>query len=950
MPTERLADRRVRIVAGILVLAAVVRVFADYHDCGLVGWDTYPLILASRLQSPGDLVDLFRDPLMGGDPGLYYRPLLHVSLAIDHALWGLWAPGYHLVDALLYGASALAVFGLALRLLPGSAGVGALVALVFFLVHPVHATVVPVPARRPDMLCLLFMSLSLTAQIRAVEGGRIRPSVVSALLAVLALASKETAFVLPALAFLVALVISRDGAPSRRAAAAAIAALPHACVAIGMLLIRYAVLGGGIGERPLRDEAFLTGTLAMLGDIGVGLVSAHAVVREAEVPSAVVAFFFGTVGASLLLARRERRAAAVAAMIGPLVIASAWVLFVGVIYAVGLLLQPWYLLIPVAGFALLMGAIGRGLVELLREAGWVARGTSVAAALAVGILALHLAAYSPLFRSYSQWERATEVSENYLGRLRAKIVAAPEGTVVRIPPPPLWLPPRPEGPNLLGVVVLAPYTVEAWARLVFPDRRIRRVGAADTGSPAASDGIVLAFGRRSNPSGPDAAGVRRDRPNIVLIVVDDLGYGDLGVHGSRQIRTPHLDALARAGVRFTNGYSSAPMCAPSRAGLLTGRDQNRFGYTGTVGPFRYQARHGIGVPRTEILLSEFLQDAGYATAAVGKWHLGVNPPFRPLARGFDAFFGHLGGAHRYFHWGHGLFGPVFRNDTAVRGSEYLTQAFTREAVVFIESHREKPFFLYLAHTAIHVPHEAPEHHIAAYATLQPKERRVVAGMMRSLDEGIGQVLQALKAQGIEDDTLVIFLSDNGGFPPASSNAPFRGGKGSLLEGGIRVPFFAKWPRVLAAGQVYEPPVSALDVFPTVLAAAGLDPPPDRALDGVNLLPHLTAETAAVPHPALYWRMGDQVAIRRGPLKLVRYWREETEPVLTEYQLFDLSQDPAETRELSRQRPKLARQLAGELESWMKTLPPTSPTGSVVWDGPPPSSRPADRSGEVTESP
>lgn len=417
-------------------------------------------------------------------------------------------------------------------------------------------------------------------------------------------------------------------------------------------------------------------------------------------------------------------------------------------------------------------------------------------------------------------------------------------------------------------------------------------------------------------TGCDAAPPRP--ANVVLILADDLGYGDVGAYGNERIQTPNLDRLAQEGVRFTNGYASAPMCAPTRAALLTGRDHNRYGYD-AAGTYLSEISDGTGLSLDEVLLSERLEQAGYATGIFGKWHLGSRAPFRPTARGFDVFFGHLSGAHAYFDWGKGIWGPIFRNDQIAKGDEYLTHAITREAVDFLEAERGRPFFLYVPYNAVHPPLQAPEEYLAAYADIPNLPRRTSAAMITAMDDGIGRILEAVRTHHLERDTLVIFLSDNGGFPVISSNAPLRGFKASLLEGGIRVPFLMRWTGRLPAGEVYAEPVTSLDVFPTVLAAAGVDPG-DRPLDGVDLLPYLTGARQGPPHEVLHWRFLDERALRRGTMKLVRYRPPELGAgAELRTALYDLSRDEAERFDLSGERPELAAELAREMEAWDASL-------------------------------
>jgi arylsulfatase A-like enzyme len=406
-------------------------------------------------------------------------------------------------------------------------------------------------------------------------------------------------------------------------------------------------------------------------------------------------------------------------------------------------------------------------------------------------------------------------------------------------------------------------------------------------------------------------------PNVVLIVADDLGIGDVGAYGGEEIPTPSIDGLAREGVRFSQGYVSAPVCAPTRAGLLTGRDHNRFGHP-RAGTYVEEMAWGTGLPLSEVLLSERLRKHGYATGVVGKWHLGSQAKFRPLARGFDSFFGFLTGAHQAFDWGNGLWGPVFRDADPAEGEGFLTAAITREAVDFIERHRDVPFFLYVAYDAVHAPLEAPTEAEARFAHIPNLPRRTLAAMLHVMDEGVGEISAALESAGLSDDTLLIFLSDNGANLSHSSNGKLRGWKGQLLEGGIRVPFLMRWPSVLPAGVVYDEVVTSLDVFPTVLAAAGAPAPGDRVIDGVDLLRYIDGNNSAAPHEVLGWRYRERWALRRGDLKLVRHRIPGAGGELAVH-LYDLSADPGERRDLSAERPDDAASLRRDYDAWLAGL-------------------------------
>jgi arylsulfatase A-like enzyme len=415
------------------------------------------------------------------------------------------------------------------------------------------------------------------------------------------------------------------------------------------------------------------------------------------------------------------------------------------------------------------------------------------------------------------------------------------------------------------------------------------------------------------------------KPNVIVIVGDDMGYADVGVHGCQDIPTPHLDALAAAGVRCTNGYVTGPYCSPTRAGLLTGRYQTRFGHEFNPGRGR-GAGEVAGLPLAETLFPERMKQAGYATGMVGKWHLGSAAGYHPQERGFDVFFGFLSGAHSYFP---GAEEPILRGTEVVDEQEYLTDAFGREAVDYIDRHQDKQFFLYLAFNAVHTPMHADDARLKKFAHIEDKQRRIYAGMMSAMDDAVGAVLAKVADAGLEDDTLVFFISDNGGptmrgvTVNASNNAPLRGSKRTTLEGGVRVPFFVKWPGKLPAGAVYDQPVIQLDLLPTALAAAGAETPANA--EGVDLLPYFTGANVDAPHDALYWRFGDQMAIRQGDWKLVRYDATADgaeKPVVTSAKLYNLADDIGEANDLFAAQPAKAQELQAAWDQWNESnIPP-----------------------------
>jgi len=425
------------------------------------------------------------------------------------------------------------------------------------------------------------------------------------------------------------------------------------------------------------------------------------------------------------------------------------------------------------------------------------------------------------------------------------------------------------------------------------------------------------------------------RPNVIVILADDYGYGDCGVHGCKDIPTPHIDSLANGGVRCTSGYISAPQCSPTRAGLLTGRYQQRFGH-------EHNAAHpGSALPLTEKTLADRLKAAGYVTGLVGKWHLGTDEEHHPLNRGFQEFFGFLGGANPYLPRGKGGQGKAGIVPRILRGKEdaqekqHLTEALGREAVAFIDRHAKKPFFLYLAFNAPHGPLEAPEKYLERFAAIRDEKRRTYAAMVSAMDDAIGQVLAKLRAAGLEENTLIFFFSDNGGPTEVngSSNAPLRGVKGEVREGGIRTPFFIQWKAKLPSGKIYEQPVIQLDIHPTVLAAAGIEPPADARLDGVNLLPHLTGQKSEPPHDILYWRFSFppnrperyKWAIRQGDWKLftdIDSNRRKGDQADREgkLRLVNLAKDMAEETDLAAQHPDKVKSLHEAWKKWNAELP------------------------------
>lgn len=421
--------------------------------------------------------------------------------------------------------------------------------------------------------------------------------------------------------------------------------------------------------------------------------------------------------------------------------------------------------------------------------------------------------------------------------------------------------------------------------------------------------MLLVSGAHAQQEGQDP-----QRPNILLIVADDLGYGDLSIHGSQQIKTPSLDGLARNGVRFGQAYASGSTCGPSRAGLLTGRYQQRFGFEFNV-PMRRQAHPPYtrkamlaGLPGRVTTVAEALRGAGYRTGFVGKWHLGTTVQFRPTRSGFETVFGFLSGARPYFP--REKLNEVDRlmdeqDRVQKEDFEYLTDELARAALDYVAGDSSDPFFLYLAFNGVHLPMHAPAADLERHADIEPLDRRRLVAMTEALDRAVGELLGAVEE--LERPTLVAFMSDHGGSDHNSAdNSPLRGGKGDFYEGGVRVPLFVRWPGVFEPGTISGEPVSLLDLAPTCLRAAGLEPPGN--LDGRDLV-------AQVKHPVqrtLFWRRQPSLAIRHNGWKLIVH--QDSSP-----ELYHLDQDPQEEHDLSGDQPELVQALAERHAAWAAKL-------------------------------
>jgi len=416
-------------------------------------------------------------------------------------------------------------------------------------------------------------------------------------------------------------------------------------------------------------------------------------------------------------------------------------------------------------------------------------------------------------------------------------------------------------------------------------------------------------------------------PNIVVIVADDMGYGDIGAYGGTDIPTPNLDALAAGGIRFTDAYVSGPYCSPTRAGLLTGRYPQRFGHEFNIG---MQPPHrDVGLPLDQTTMADRLKAAGYRTALFGKWHLGSAQRFFPTRRGFDEFFGFLTGAHSYI-GASAQMNPIFDGDQIVRTIPYLTDTLASRAVEFIQRNRSQPFFLYLAFNAVHTPSQATDRYLARVSGIADPQRRTYAAMLSAMDDGIGRALEALRTAHLEEQTLIFFFSDNGGPLESdwngSSNRPLRGDKATTWEGGIRVPFVMRWKGRLPEGRTDARPIIQLDVLPTALAAAGVAAQPNWHLDGVDLLPFLTGATSGAPHDALYWRLGGLMAIRIGDWKLVKMVQggasdDPATLTLDGAELFNVRDDVGEKENLATRYPERVSQLAEAWKHWSSGLAP-----------------------------
>lgn len=473
---------------------------------------------------------------------------------------------------------------------------------------------------------------------------------------------------------------------------------------------------------------------------------------------------------------------------------------------------------------------------------------------------------------------------------------------------------------------------------------------------------VLAEGKRDFLAQADSA-PNHAKPNVIILLADDLGKYDISLYGGKAAPTPTIDSLAASGVTFTDGYVSAPICSPSRAGLLTGRYQQRFGHELQPGDrypknnleylavkyilntndwhpnpkINYPSAKSIasqGLPQSEITFADLAKKQGYATGIIGKWHLGHTKGFTPLERGFDYHYGFYQAFSLFAHednpdiinhhhsdftdkmiWGNGRVGTgrIRRDTTIIDEKAFLTEKFAEEATAFIDKNKKKPFLLYVPFNAPHTPFQVRKKYYDRFAHIKDENKRVYYAMISALDDAIAQILKKVKDEGLEENTLIVFASDNGGatYTHATTNAPLKGGKFSHFEGGINVPFALRWKGKIKAHTVYKQPVSTLDIFSTIASVIGAKLPSDRTYDGVDLVSKVNKNEEA--HKALFWRSGDAKAIRKGDWKLVISAKNQQQ------WLCNLQKDKAESTDVSAQNPAKVKELTLALELWEKGL-------------------------------
>ena len=511
---------------------------------------------------------------------------------------------------------------------------------------------------------------------------------------------------------------------------------------------------------------------------------------------------------------------------------------------------------------------------------------------------------------------------------------------------------------LWGLAILAVVLVGGWFAIGGREGLILLYARMAKETPAPNREVVWQKG----PDAPPPADAPR-KPNIVVILADDLGFNDVSFYGGGTagglVKTPNIDSIGHDGVNFPAGYAGNATCAPSRAALMTGRYATRFGYEFTptalgfqrlVGNFHgdspwppiYHAERekdvpdfrALGLPLTEVTIGGMLQKAGYHTIHLGKWHLGEQPEQRPDARGFDESLGFYAGAAMFmdqddpdvvnskqdfdpidkFLWAALTNGVRYNGSEIFAAKGHMTDYLTDQAIAAIRANRNRPFFMYLAYNAPHTPLQATKEDYDALSGISDHTLRVYAAMIRQLDRDIGKVLAELKAQGLDENTLVIFTSDNGGahyIGLDDINKPYSGWKATFYEGGIRIPFFMKWPGVIPAGATYSAPISHFDIFATAAGAAGAPVPTDRAIDGVNLVPFLTGAEGGAPHQRLFWRSGPYVVVREGD------WKLQVEDTSHLVALYDLAADPSEKTNLADKNPDKVAALKAAIDGFQK---------------------------------
>ena len=484
---------------------------------------------------------------------------------------------------------------------------------------------------------------------------------------------------------------------------------------------------------------------------------------------------------------------------------------------------------------------------------------------------------------------------------------------------------------------------------------------------AAAVAVLACAAGAARADAPEPSAKRQRPPNLVLILIDDLGWADLGCYGSTFHQTPHVDRLAGAGVRFTHAYAASPLCSPTRAAILTGNHPARLHLT-TYLPGRPDSpaqkllhpKINPHLPLAQVTLAEALKPAGYRCGHVGKWHLG-GQGFLPEDQGFDL---NLGGTAGGSPPGPGGF-FAFQTPTlkAADNDEYLTDRLTDEAERFIDANRDKPFFLHLCHFAVHIPLQGKAELVKKYEAKAEPGRGLAAGqnnpvyaaMLESVDDSVGRIVRKLDALGLAENTLVVLTSDNGGLSvkegaltPATSNAPLRGAKGQLYEGGIRVPLVARMPGRIPAGGVYDVPVTSTDFFPTFLRTCGVEPPPGHPADGADLTPLLAGQSDGLERDTLYWHLPHYTnqggtpggAVRKGDFKLIEFFEDNR------LELYHLPDDAGENRDLSREMPDKRNELHRLLKEWRQSvnaqMPTANPDHDPDWKRPPPARRRAPR--------